>query len=70
VFQRKEGKKSMRRGSEKDICRRREVVTNEKTAINENGKSRDVDVEQRERDDLMYNAEDPYRELSPSKSHV
>jgi hypothetical protein len=33
----------MRKGSEKDACRRREMVTNEKTAINEGGKSRDDD---------------------------
>jgi hypothetical protein len=32
------------------VCRRREVVTNEKTAINENGKSSDVDGEQGERE--------------------
>jgi hypothetical protein len=38
----------MRRGSEKDVCRRREVVTNEKTAINENWKSTNVDGERRE----------------------
>jgi hypothetical protein len=50
VFQRKEGKKSMRRGREKGVCRRREVVTNEKTTINENGKSSDVDAERRERE--------------------
>lgn len=70
MFQRKEGKKSMRRGREKGVCRRREVITNEKTAINENGKSRDVDGEQREGDELLYNAKDPYSELSRSKRHV
>jgi hypothetical protein len=43
------------------------VVTNEKAAINENRKNRNVDGEQREKEKLMYKAEDAYRELSPGK---
>jgi hypothetical protein len=47
---------SVRRGSEKDVCRSGEVVTNEKKAMNENWKSRDVDGEWRERErvDVQY----------------